>query len=501
MSGGYILAVDQGTTNTKGLLVGREGKPVFRASASVKVRSPRAGWVEQDPMELWTGVCTVIQQCLADATRRGGLVEGVAISNQRETVVAWDRATSTPVAPAILWQCRRSAAICEELAANHREQLLRDRTGLGIDPLFSASKMRWLLENIPGARERAATGDIRFGTVDSWLIWMLTQGKQHACDVSNASRTQLLNLKTTNWDHELVELFGIPRIALPTVNSSSGVFGECSGIQGLEGVPIVSTMGDSHAAMAGHVCFCPGSVKATYGTGSSLMTLMSGLQVSREKSKLATTVAWSLPGSTPQYALEGNISMTGAAVQWVGEFLNLADPVNDAVALAASVDDSDGVYFVPAMLGLGAPHWDSNARGTVTGLGRTSRTAHLARAAVEAIAFQIRDVLAAMVEESGCDLPELHVDGGATRNDWLMQFQADILGRPVVRSGNEDLSALGSAWFGGLALGWWKTLADLSALPSDTATFYPQMEREQADVRYAGWKLAVRRTRLREVEG
>ena len=500
MSAGYILAIDQGTTNTKGMLVSREGQPVFRASAAVKVSSPRAGWVEQDAVELWNSVLSVTKECLAAAERGEGRVEGIAISNQRETVVAWDRTTSTPVAPAVLWQCRRSAAICEELAADHCEAMLRERTGLGIDPLFSASKMRWLLENVAGLRERAAAGEICFGTVDSWLIWMLTQGKHHACDVSNASRTQLLNLDATDWDADLLKLFGVPRAALPVVRTSSGDFGECSGVDGLRGIPIVSAMGDSHAAMAGHACFSPGSVKATYGTGSSLMTLLPRLSRSRENSGLAATIAWSLPGVGVQYALEGNISMAGSAVQWVGEFLGLADPVNDAVALAASVSDSDGVCFVPAMLGLGAPHWDSVARGTVTGLGRTSRAGHLARAALEAIAFQVRDVLTAMVEESGCDLSELHVDGGATRNDGLMQFQADILGRSVVRSGHEDLSALGAAWFGGMTLGWWNTLADLTKLQPGAETFHPRMEAAEAEARCAQWELAVRRARLREVQ-
>jgi glycerol kinase len=456
--------------------------------------------VEQDANEIWNSVVAVIELCLAWAAQNQGKVAGVAISNQRETVVGWQRATGIPVAPAILWQCRRSAAICEQLAADHRESMLRERTGLGIDPLFSASKMRWLLENVPGLRQQALAGDVCFGTVDSWLIWRLTQGKQHSCDVSNASRTQLLSLKSADWDEDLLALFEVPVAALPAVRRSNGGFGECAGIEGLSGVPIVSAMGDSHAAMAGHACFSPGSVKATYGTGSSLMTLLPGLPRSMEKSKLATTIGWGLAHAGVQYALEGNISMTGSAVQWVGEFLGLADPVNDTAALAASVQDSGGVYFVPGMLGLGAPYWDSVARGTIAGLGRTSRAGHLARAAVEAIAFQVRDVLSAMVEESDCDLPALHVDGGATRNDGLMQFQADIIGLPVVRSGHEDLSALGTAWFGGLTLGWWSSLADIVKLRSESETFEPHMPIAEAETRYAEWKLAVRRARLREVQ-
>jgi glycerol kinase len=378
--------------------------------------------------------------------------------------------------------------------------MLRERTGLGIDPLFSASKMQWLLQNAPGLREQASKGDICFGTIDSWLIWMLTQGSHHVCDISNASRTQLLNLKSGSWDDELLALFGVPRAALPVVRMSSGILGECAGIEGLIGVPIVSAMGDSHAAMVGHACFGPGTVKATYGTGSSLMTLLPGAPQSRGESKLATTVAWGLPASGIQYALEGNVSMAGSAVQWVGEFLGLADPVADAIALAATVNDSGGVVFVPAMVGLGAPYWDTSARGTISGLGRSSRAAQLAFAAIEAIAFQVADVFHAMVDESGCDLPALHADGGATHNDELMQFQADILRCPVVRSGHADLSALGVAWFGGLSLGWWDKPADLVDLPTATQTFYPQMESSLAATRYADWKLAVKRARLGEAQ-
>lgn len=496
MSTGYILAIDQGTTNTKALLVGRDGRPAFRTSTPVSVNCSRPGWVEQDALALWNSVVSVIGECLAWSAQQHDKFEGVSISNQRETIVAWRRDTGIPVAPAIVWQCRRSSAICERLAADHRGEMLRERTGLGIDPLFSASKMQWLLENVAGLREQAAAGDICFGTIDSWLIWNLTEGRQHACDVSNASRTQLLDLASADWSEELLALFQVPRTALPAIRMSSGVFGECGGIEGLQGVPIVSAIGDSHAAMAGHASFCPGTVKATYGTGSSLMTLLSGLPKQREQSRLATTIAWGLPTGI-QYALEGNISMAGSAVQWVGEFLGLSDPVDGTIALAATVPDSGGVFFVPAMVGLGAPYWDSQAQGTISGLGRTSRAAHLARAAVEAIAFQAADVFDAMVEESGCDLPALHADGGATRNEELMQFQSDILERPVVRSACEDLSALGTAWMGGLSLGWWKPI-DLKEFQSANQTFHPRMPPSLVETCYANWHLAVNRARLQE---
>jgi glycerol kinase len=499
VSGKYILAIDQGTTNTKALLVGRDGQPVFRVSVPVTVTNPRADWVEQDALELWESAVSVAESCLAHAGL--GSIAGVAISNQRETMVAWDRTTGEPVAPAILWQCRRSTGICDGLRDGGYESILREKTGLGIDPLFSASKMQWLLEDVDGLRAQAEAGRICLGTVDSWLIWKLTG--THACDASNASRTQLLNLYSRDWDEELLALFGVPRVALPRVMASSGFFGECVGIDRLRGAPVVSAMGDSHAAMAGHASFVPGTIKATYGTGSSLMTLLGRLPASTGKSSLATTIAWATGGvdstSGIQFALEGNVSMTGSGVQWVGEFMGLAEPVRDAVELAATVMDSDGVYFVPAMVGLGAPYWDSTARGTVAGLGRSSRAAHLAHAAVEAIAFQVRDVFEAMEHEAGCELPVLHADGGATRNEWLMQFQADVLGRPVVRSGCEDLSALGAAWFGGLALGWWGSTAEFATVQPETQTFYPKMPDAERERRYAGWRLAVKRARL--VEG
>jgi glycerol kinase len=488
-----ILAIDQGTTNTKAVLVDCHGQPYARTSVRTTVMTPRSNWVEQDPEEIWNSVAKAAEECMRMSPEVK--VEGIAISNQRETVVVWDRKTGKALAPAIIWQCRRSEAICERLRAEGLEDELLARTGLGIDTLFSASKMRWLLENLPGLREKANAGQACFGTVDSWLIWKLTGGSVHACDASNASRTQLLNLGNCEWDEELLKIFGVPRSALPEVRDSSCVFGRCAGIAGLDGVPIVSALGDSHAAMAGHGRYGPGTVKATYGTGSSLMTLLPSLGIARRD--VATTIAWSLSG-VAQYALEGNIAMTGAGVAWVGEFLGLDNPVDGAIRLAGSVSGSDGVYFVPAMSGLGAPYWDGIARGTISGLTRTSRAAHLARAAVEAIAFQIHDVFEAMSAAAGCDLPELHADGAATRNDELMQFQADVLRKPVLRSDCEDLSALGAAWFGGLTLGWWQSTDELERLPQATQTFTPGRETTEVDRLCAGWHAAVSRARLRD---
>jgi glycerol kinase len=460
------------------------------------VSTPRSNWVEQDPEAIWQSVLHSVTECLAlvpDVT-----VSGVAISNQRETVVAWDRTTGKPLAPAILWQCRRSEAICEQLRRDGLEPLLRERTGLGIDTLFSASKMAWLLEHVPAVREAARTESICFGTVDSWLIWKLTEGKTHRCDASNASRTQLLNLERRDWDRELLTIFGIPRVSLPVVADSSGELGICTAIPALYGVPIVSALGDSHAAMAGHGSYRPGTVKATYGTGSSLMMLLPELTAPQHD--VATTIAWSMQGIT-QYALEGNIAMTGAGVAWVGEFLGLGDAVEGAIQLASTVGSSEGVYFVPAMSGLGAPYWDGDAKGSVSGLTRTSRAAHLARAAVDAIAYQIRDVFDAMAANAGCDLPALYADGGATRNEVLMQFQADLLGKPVMRAGCEDLSALGAAYLGGLALGWWRSTEELESLHRESRTFVPSMETAQREDRYRGWKTAVARARLQSTQG
>ena len=496
MNDEWMVAIDQGTTNTKALLVGRDGRPHFRTCVPVSLRSPRDGWIEQDALELWRSVVHALGDCVAWVTDRSDRIAGIAISNQRETVVGWDRSSSRPIAPAISWQCQRTTSICDRLKAAGNEPMLRERSGLGVDPLFSATKMEWMLENVPSLRQRALAGEICFGNVDSWLVWMLTRGSTHVCDVSNASRTQLLNLHTATWDPELLNLFQIPRAVLPEVKPSSGEIGSCSAIESLHNVPIVSAIGDSHAALFGHRCFSVGSVKATYGTGSSLMTLLPGPPTADGTSKLASTVAWDLPPSGAQYALEGNIFMTGAAVQWVGEFLGLPDPVNDTAALARTVTDCEGLYFVPAMLGLGAPHWDHAARGTITGLGRSSRAPHFVLAAVQSIAFQIRDVFDAMQQETSAELCVLHADGGATRNDALMQFQADILGRPVLRAVNEDLSAIGAAWLGGLALGWWQSLGELQGIQGDSTTFYPKMPAEQRDSRYAGWKHAVEQARL-----
>ncbi|HUA62959.1 MAG TPA: glycerol kinase GlpK [Verrucomicrobiae bacterium] len=482
-----VLAIDQGTTNTKAVLVSETGDVLATASRAVPIRYPQPGWVEQDAVELWRSVLEAAAECLAKAGCAAP--DAIGISNQRESAVAWDRRSGEPVGPCVSWQCRRTAPFCAELRRNGHEAMLVERTGLAVDPVCSASKMRWLLDYTPDGCRRAANGEIALGTVDSWLLWNLTGGVAHACDLTNASRTQLLNLNRLGWDAELLALFGIPEAALPALDESSHIYGEtgpCGAIPA--GLPIGALAGDSHAALFGHAIFTPGAVKATYGTGSSLMTITRAPSWSRG---LATTVAWSCKGNT-QYGLEGNIFATGGAVQWVGDFLGLPNPAVDAAKLAATVSDTAGVYLVPAFTGLGAPYWNDGARGTLSGLSRGTSAAHAARAAVEAVAFQISDVFQAMEAAAKQSIPELLADGGATHNEFLMQFQADILDRTVVASGNADVSAIGAAWLAGLATGVWKSLDTLSALPRTVRRFDPSMAPARRQRLLSGWRDAVR---------
>jgi glycerol kinase len=497
MAKAWILAVDQGTTNTKALLVDREARVVFRESVAVDIAKPRPGWVEQDPLALWRSVRQVMETCARHAASENGTIAGIALSNQRETAVLWKRSApgaeqaGEPMGSAISWQCRRSQPVCGRVAG-HAAQI-QARSGLPLDPLLTATKWAWALEARPELRAMAASGELLLGTVDAWLLYNLTGGALHATDSTNASRTALLNLATLDWDEDLLRLFEIPRQALPRVLPSSGIFAECRAIPELRGVPIASAIGDSHAALVGHGCYEAGVVKATYGTGSSLMMLTPELVSVADR--LARTVAWSAQGET-RFALEGNIAMSGAAVQWVGEFLGLSRPIEDVAALAATVPDAAGLVLVPAMVGLGAPHWDSAARGLIANLERSHAAAHLARAAMDAVAHQVADVLEAMEEAACFPIPALLADGGATRNDALMQMQADLLGRPVHRSAEEDLSARGAAMLAGLALGWWAGFAELAALPKSLLIFSPQMSADRRECLRAGWQLAVRRARL-----
>jgi glycerol kinase len=486
MPAGLILAIDQGTTNTKGLLVDATGGPVFRTSSPVPLVTRPNGFVEQDPIALWTSVLSVMADAHRYATQVRSTIGAVAISNQRETALAWHAETGRPAAPAISWQCGRGAAICDRHA--DRAADIRATTGLPLAPLISASKWAWLLETEPAVREFDANGTLRLGTVDTWLIHQLTGGAVHATDLTNASRTGLLSLDTLAWRAPLLELFGIPQRALAALHCSSGVFGRCTAVSGFEHVPILAAIGDSQAALVGQGSFCPGTVKATYGTGSSLMALTGDLTA--DTPSLARTIAWST-GGKPQFALEGNVAMTGSAIQWLGEFLRLPNAAADVAALAATVPDADGVYFVPAMVGLGAPHWDADARGAVSGLSRAHTSAHLARASLEAVAYQVADVFFAMEQQSGLQFSELRADGGATRNASLMQFQADILGRPVLRSTTEELSAIGAAWLAGVQLGWWPSMKDLEALRPGADRFEPRMQPLTRNRLYGGSQRAV----------
>jgi glycerol kinase len=488
-----ILAIDQGTTNTKVLLVDPGGGVITEATRPLAQSYPQPAWVEQDPAAIWRSVREAIDECLA--TRGTPDLAAIAVTNQRESVMLWDRASGAPLGPVIVWQCRRTAGFCADLRARGLAPLLAGKTGLTVDPLFSASKMRWLLDHTENGRQRAERGELCLGTMDSWLLWNLTGGAVHATDLTNASRTQLLDIHSLGWGDDLLEVFGVPRAALPEVRPSSGDFGSSVALGRLPaGVPIRSMIGDSHAALFGQAGFLPGTVKATYGTGSSLMTPTPAPILSQRG--LSTTIAWALDSDHVTYALEGNITVSGAAVQWLGEFLGLANPTEEVTRLAGSVPDSGGLYLVPAFAGLGAPHWNAAARGLISGLTFGATTAHLARATLEAIAYQVRDVFDVMGREAGTDLRVLLADGGATRNDLLMQFQSDIIGRPVLRSTSAVASPLGAAYLAGLATGTWHTLAEIEQLPRPRDLFQPRLPETERARLYAGWQTAVARATL-----
>ena len=483
-----VLAIDQGTTNTKALLVDRTGSPVFRTARQITLISTPDGFTGQDPELIWDSAASVARSAVEYAKAHGYSIEAIAISNQRETALVWDVERGMAPVSAVSWQCGRSATVCARLAG-HAAQL-RAKTGLPLAPLISATKWAWLFENDTAVQKLNRENRLRLGTVDTWLIHKFTQGARHATDLTNASRTGLLSLADLDWDREALDLFGISLDTLPELRPSSYRFGYCKALPELAGVPILSAIGDSHAAMFGHARYAPGTVKATYGTGSSLMALTA--ELANDSPVLARTVAWSIGGAT-QYAVEGNIPMTGSAIQWLGEFLGFHNPTSDIAALAAKVESSGGLFFVPAMVGLGAPYWDAEARGAIFGLGRHHTSAHLARAGLESIAFQIADVFFAMEAATRIHFDELRTDGGATRNPLLMQFQADVLGCPVLRSQNEELSAIGAAWLAGLALGWWASPNDFELLACAPDRLEPTLDPEKRELLYDGWKEAVSR--------
>ena len=483
-----ILAIDEGTTNAKVVCVDRSGAIVARAARPLRLAHPRPGWTEQDPL----AILAAVGEAAADATAsKGGMnVVGIAISNQRESVVAWDRLSGEPLGPVVVWQCRRSEPFCEALAVGPDADLVRRKTGLPIDPLFPAAKMRWLLDHVENGVERAAAGELCIGTIDSWLAFRLTGGERHVTDASNASRTQLFDIGAQQWDPRLLEIFGVPRACLASVMPSLGERGSTRGFPSIaDGLPLLSQIGDSHAALYGQGGFLGGVTKATYGTGSSLMTPLERL--AGDDRRLARTVAWH--DGALRYALEGNITHTGAAVDYMARLLGLAD-ASAVAALAESVPDTEGVCFVPALSGLGAPHWRSNVRGLVTGLTERAGPAQLARASLESIAFQVADVFDVMESLAGRRLERLLVDGGPTRNRWLMQFQANVLGREIVRARNAEVSALGAAYLAGKAIGWWSDHDALQALHREVDIIEPDGDAERIREGLEGWRQAVRRT-------
>lgn len=490
---GNILAIDQGTTNTKVLLLNSQGQIIAEAARPVRQSYPHPAWVEQDAAAIWQSVREAIDECLAVVAEPRPVA--IAITNQRESAVIWERRTGQPAGPVIGWQCRRTADFCANLRAQGLAPWLAERTGLAIDPLFSASKMNWLLNQTPDGPRRAAQAELCLGTMDSWLLWNLTGGKVHACDLTNASRTQLLDIHRREWGQDLLDLFQIPRAALPEVRPSRAEFGVSAALGNLPaGIPILAMLGDSHAALFGQAGFRPGTVKATYGTGSSLMTPTPAPVLSRHG--LSTTIAWALDRDQVTYALEGNISVTGAAVQWLGEFLGLAQPTEGVASLAEQVASSEGLYLVPAFVGLGAPYWKAAARGLISGLTRGSTAAHLARATIEAIAYQVRDVFEVMQAEAGLELKVLLADGGASRNNLLMQFQADILGCQLLRNESAAASSLGAGYLAGLAGGIWGSLDEIEQLPRPRKLFGPRMAEPERTALYSGWKNAVARATL-----
>ncbi len=487
----YVLALDQGTTSSRAIVFDRRGRAHGTAQQEFAQRFPRPGWVEHDAHDLWETTRLTALGALAKANLTARSIAAIGLTNQRETTLLWDRRTGRPLHRAIVWQDRRTADACEKLKRASLEPLFRRKTGLLLDPYFSGTKLAWLLDHLPGARRRAERGELAFGTVDTWLLWRLTGGTVHATDASNASRTLLFNLRTGAWDDELLKILRVPREVLPEVRDSSGAFGEVTAVPALRGVPITGIAGDQQAALFGKACFRPGMAKNTYGTGCFLL-LHTGDKPVASKNQLLTTVAWRLDGSL-EYALEGSVFIGGAVVQWLRDGLGLIARSVDVEKIAARVPDNGGVYLVPAFAGLGAPHWDAAARGAIVGLTRGTNAGHVARAALESIAYQSADLLAAMRADCARPLRQLRVDGGATVNDALMQFQADLLRVPVVRPRTTETTALGAAYLAGLAVGFWKNRAEIAALWQADRTFTARAKPAATARLRRNWHRAVER--------
>lgn len=488
----YILSLDQGTSSSRAILFNHKGEICSVAQREFPQYFPRSGWVEHNPNEIWASQASVIAEAITKIDVNGLNIAGIGITNQRETTIVWDIDTEEPIYNAIVWQDRRTSEYCDSLKAEGKTDFIRQRTGLIIDAYFSATKIKWILDNVPEARQRAAAGKLRFGTVDTWLIWRLTRGEVHVTDVSNASRTMLFNIHTLDWDDELLALFDIPRSMMPEVRSSSEIYAHTKTTIFAHKVPIAGIAGDQQAALFGQLCTEPGMVKNTYGTGC-FMLMNSGHTPILSQNNLLTTIAWKLGGEVT-YALEGSIFVAGSVVQWLRDGLGVIKSSSEVEALAASVPTTEGVYFVPALTGLGAPWWDQYARGHITGISRGTTAAHIARAALEGIAFQTMDIVQAMADDAHLTLREIKVDGGASRNNLMMQFQADILGIPVIRPATTETTALGAAFLAGLATGYWSGLDELRSLTESAQRFEPHMEAERMQTAIAGWRDALRRT-------
>lgn len=487
----YILSLDQGTSSSRAIVFNQSGSICSVAQREFEQIFPQSGWVEHDPHQIWASQASVIAEAISKIDINGKNIASIGITNQRETTIVWDVDTDLPVYNAIVWQDRRTADYCDQLRDEGLVEMIRKKTGLILDAYFSATKVKWILDNVPGARARAEAGKLRFGTVDSWLIWRLTRGEVHVTDVTNASRTMLFNIHSLQWDKELLDLFGIPESMMPAVKSSSEVYGYTTTTLFAHKVPISGIAGDQQAALFGQMCVEPGAVKNTYGTGCFLL-MNSGNVPIESQNKLLTTIAWKI-GDEVTYALEGSIFVGGSVVQWLRDGLKCISSSSDVEALAASVPDTDGVYFVPALTGLGAPYWDQYARGAISGISRGTTTAHIARAALEGIAYQTYDIVKAMQRDSNLPITNLKVDGGASRNDLLMQFQSDILDTQVLRPRITETTALGAAYLAGLAIGYWKSIDEIRAQWQVERIFNPSGDTEKVEREISGWHAAVNR--------
>ncbi len=487
------MALDQGTTSSRSIIFNKKGQIVSVAQKDFKQFFPKSGWVEHDPQEIWTSQSAVLIESLANEGIKAGEIAAIGITNQRETTILWDRKNGKPIYNAIVWQDRRTSAYCDKLKAEGKAEMIASKTGLILDAYFSATKIKWILDNVEGARDKAEKGELAFGTVDTWLVWKLTGGKHHLTDITNASRTMVFNIHKKEWDKELLELFEIPESILPEVRSSSEIYGETSGDILSVKIPIAGIAGDQQAALFGQLCTQSGMAKTTYGTGCFLV-MNTGERPVKSNNRLLTTVAWEVNGKV-NYALEGSVFIGGAAIQWLRDGIEFFGHAKDSEKLAISLEDNDGVYFVPALAGLGAPHWDQDARGAFFGITRGTTIAHMTRAALEAIAYQVHDVLKAMEKDSGEPTKELRVDGGATANNFLMQFQADILDCKITRPKIIETTAIGAAFLAGLAVGFWKDEEELKSLWEADKSFEPKMDKEKIEKYLHFWHKAVERSK------